>query len=142
MTLAIRKAVVKRWNDAGLDAMIAPLFAGERDAAPEGSALPRAQYSLPLASERARSRVSRELIHEVRIQIWGPGADTVQQLVDMAEAAFVDSEAAIAQPLAIPVGEGRILSVDFAGQAVIQESTTVFQGILQLRVQWCRSVAL
>jgi hypothetical protein len=77
MTLTIRKAIFERWSNAGLAESIAPLYAGERGAAPEGTPLPRAQYSLPSESERTRSRSTRELIQEVRIQIWGTDVATV-----------------------------------------------------------------
>jgi hypothetical protein len=141
MTLAIRKAIFARWNDAGLDEEIAPLYAGDRDGAPEGSTLPRAQYSLPATTERTRSRTARELIQDVRIQIWGADDSDVQQFVDLAEEAFLDAEADGTDPLVIPEGDGKVLSVDFAGKSVIQETTSVFQGILQLQIQWCRSIS-
>jgi hypothetical protein len=141
MTLAIRKAIFARWTNTGLEETIAPLYPGERDAAPAGSPLPRAQYSLPSETERARSRTSQELIQDVRFQIWGTDDARVQQYVDLAEAAFVNSERAAAHPLVIAAEVGRVLSVDFAGQAVLQEATSVFQGILQLRIQWCRPIA-
>ncbi|MGE3314005.1 MAG: hypothetical protein AB7O26_02735 [Planctomycetaceae bacterium] len=140
MTLAIRQAIFQRWNDSGLDAAIAPLFAGDRSAASASPTLPRAQYTLPAASERTRSRISRELFQDLRFMIWGADDRAVQLFLDLAEGAFVNSESDESNPLAIPEEDGKILSVDFAGESVIQESTAIFQGILQLRIQWCRPI--
>ena len=141
MTLALREAIYDRWNNAGLATAIAPLYAGERDAAPERTPLPRAQYSLPADTERTRSRGSRELLQDLRFQVWGTNDATVQQYVDLIEAAFVDSESASTNPLSLAPADGRILSVDYVGQAVLQETASVYQGVLELRVQWCRAIA-
>ncbi len=138
MTLEIRKAIFARWNDSGLNESISPLYAGDREGTSGGSTLPRAQYTLPAANERTQSRRTREMMQDVRFQIWGTDDRSVQQFLDLAEAAFVNSEADESNPFAIPEDDGEVLSVNFAGQSVIQESTSVFQGILQLRIQWCR----
>ena len=141
MTLALREAIHDRWDNAGLATAVAPLYPGARDAAPERTVLPRAQYSLPGDTQRTRSRGSRELLQDLRFQVWGTEDATVQQYVDLIEAAFVDSESASTNPLSLAPADGRILSVDYVGQVVIQEEASVFQGLLELRIQWCRAIA-
>lgn len=142
MTLALREAIYARWNNSGLSAVIAPLYPGDQEAAPEQTPLPRAQYELPSDIQRTRSRSSRELLQDLRLHVWGSDDATVQQHLDLMEAAFVDSEAVPVNPLSISLAEGRVLSVDYVGKAVIQEAASVFQGILQLRIQWCRPISI
>jgi len=141
MTMALREAIFARWVNTGLHETIAPLYPGESEAAPEGAPLPRAQYSLTGSTLGVQSRGSREILQDVQFQIWGRDDSTVQQFVDEVESRFVDAESAPTAPLAIPSAAGRVLSVDFAGQTVIQEAAAVFQGVLQLRIRWCRGMA-
>lgn len=141
MSLAIREAVYSRWNAAGLDTSIAPLYAGDESASPEGSALPRAQYALPDDSQRARSRGSRELLQTLRFQVWATGDRTAQEYVDLIEASYVNSETAQSDPFAVAASAGTILDVRYRGQAVVQEDEAVFQGVLDLEVQWVKPIS-
>ncbi len=136
MSVKLREAVFSRWNDAGLDGSIAALYPGVEVAAPEGTALPRVQYSLPTDSEQSRSRGSRELLQPLRFQVWGTDDTTVGQYVDAIEAAYVNSESAQSDPLSIPASIGTVMSVDYVSKAVVHEDDALFQGIVQLEIQW------
>ncbi len=139
MTLALREAIYTRWENTGLTSSVAPLYAGERDAAPEQTPLPRAQYNLSVDTQRTRSRGAQELLQNVRFLIWGSDDATVQQHLDRVEAAFVDAELADENPFSLPPDDGRILSVDYVSQAIVQENRALFQGVLDLQIQWCRT---
>ena len=138
MSLALSQAIYRRWNDANLDGAIAQLFFGDRDAAPESTPLPRAQYSLAIDRPRVRSRVSIEVIQPVRFLVWASTDSAVTGYLDAIENAYQNCEAAHTSPLSLIADDGTILSVDSAGRTVLQENEQVFRGILQIDVQWIK----
>lgn len=141
MSLALREAIHRRWTDAGLDAAVAALFPGDRDAAPETTGLPRAQYSLPADFVRAVSRATCERIQPVRFAVWGTSDSAVAAFLDAIEGAFVDAQASTVDPFALPEGDGTILGSDYREKTISQERETIFRGVLQIDVQWMKRIA-
>jgi hypothetical protein len=142
MTLAIHEAVVRRWNDAGLDSAVASLYPGERWAAPESMPLPRAGYSLSGDMLRNQSRGSRELVQPVRLVVWGLSDAFVAGSLESIAAAFLDSQSAAVNPLSLPAEAGSILSVEYGGRSVVQQDETLFQGVLEINIQWAKPAGL
>jgi hypothetical protein len=138
MSLAIAEAIYRRWNDASLNEAVASLYFGDRDAAPEGAILPRAQYCLLTDRNRLRSRVGIEMLQPVRFLVWASTDSVVGGYLDTIEFAFRNAEAAQSSPVSLASEDGTILSVDGAGRSVVQEDEQVFRGTLQFDVQWIK----
>jgi hypothetical protein len=104
--------------------------------------LPRAGYSLSGDMLRNQSRGSRELVQPVRLVVWGLSDAFVAGSLESIAAAFLDSQSAAVNPLSLPVEAGSILSVEYGGRSVVQQDETLFQGVLEINIQWAKPAGL
>lgn len=140
-------AIVTRWNDAGLDSSIAALYpAGDaniktiandigqnRAGSPEGTAKPRAEYTVIQGAPLARSRNSRLYQPIATIHVRGTTAVQVADFVEAIGAAFINSEAADTDPLTTSTGD--VLDVNDGGQWVMKTDDATFEGEQMLLIQ-------
>lgn len=135
--MSVGEAVVDRWDNASLDSTIASLDFGDDDADQEETALPRAQYELLSESNASLSKGYRIQRQPVRFQVWLSTAQGAQDAIEAIDAAFTNSEAAITNPLAIPVATGSVIGCEKTSSTVLTEvHGRVYRGIIQFDVDW------
>lgn len=134
-------AIYQRWNAAGLDTTIAPLFrAGEgmksahnTTGTTPGTALPRAEFAVTRGSPQNRSRNSRLYQAIATIKIRGLVGATVSGWLETAADAFLNSDAAGTSPLVLATGD--VLGVSDGGQYVYKVDDSVHEAELTLLIR-------
>lgn len=131
---ALSVSLYNRWNNAGLDTSIAKLYpsgdsprSGKNSSgSPEGSGLPRAEYTLVFPPPATKTRHSR--IHQAVavISVWGETKEATDGYVSTMRNTFINSEEAGTNPMTMTGGE--ILEVDDGGGSVMKVDDSLFVG--------------
>ena len=145
---SLKAAIYSRWNAAGLNSSIAPLFPGQEsetdsEAVPPDTDLPRAEYFVDDTLPNEISRCGRVQMTAVtfRIYMGGPnsGIDvdtTVGNAVQAIVTAFVNSEQAATSPLAFASSSsGAIMDVGFGATHTAMLRRNVGRGLAEILVR-------
>jgi len=157
MTVELPKAVVTRWNAAGLNTSLGPLRPGGTTIFSRGdttrvqatqqqmtfgglpeSELPRYEYLVSFAETHLRGSQSDFRTVPVVFFAWTNSYLKSLQDLDTIEAAYVDSEWADSSPFTISNSVGKVLAVNYGGHTVVRADRQVWVGVLQLEVEWSR----
>jgi hypothetical protein len=125
----LMQSVFNRWNAAGLDESIAPLYpSGEGrlvsqnpGGAPEGSDLPRAEYFCSVGGAQAKSVSSRIYQGVALIQVWSEDSDSAGTYAGAVADAYINAD-----EVGMTMPNGTILEVEDGGGFVHKEDDTVY----------------
>ena len=130
--LNLATAIYTRWSDAGLNSSVTTLYWG--DAAPEGTAMPRAVYEIPSDDKSDLSRGSMIHIVRLRFKAWNETPELVTGYINSIQSKFHNSEKAATSPL--NMSGGNINSCLYATSGVIQEDEEAYMGVVDFDIQW------
>lgn len=155
MSVEIPKAIVARWNAAGLDTSLGALHPGSvatseslrymQSASRQSSSvfgglpestLPRYEYIIDFSDLYAEASHARVQIVPVRFLAWTQTALKAWQDIDTIQSKFVDAEVASTSPLSIDSTVGHILAVRYDTKTAIRVDRAVWMGVLQVQVEW------
>jgi len=142
VTAAIANAVKSRWDDASLDSSIAVLYPGSAESNPEGTSLPRAEYTLGQDREGRKSRGTREMFQPITFLVWGTVSGTVRDYIDSIDSSFVNSEKATTNPFVIASSVGTILGVNYVGKNSVKVEEGIYEGFVSLSIHWAKPNAI
>jgi len=155
MSIEIPKAIVARWNAAGLNTSLGALHPGSSALSdsvrfaqssaeqprsvfgglPE-STLPRYEYIVDFSDLHTEASHARVQIVPVRFLAWTQTAIKAWQDIDTIQSNFVDAELASTSPLSIDSTVGYILAVRYDTKTAIRVDRAVWMGVLQVQVEW------
>lgn len=154
MSIEIPKAIVMRWNAAGLNTSLGALHPGstattsiartQSDAdqklsvfggLPESN-LPRYEYVVDFSEVEVEASHARVQIVPVRFLAWTSTALKAWQDIDTIQSKFVDAESASTNPLSVDSSVGYILAVRYDAKTAIRVDRSVWVGVLQVQVEW------
>lgn len=146
--MSLPAAVVTRWDAAGLDSSVAPLYRAnpafaEFGAAPEDlatSTLPRAEFFI-----RDDSPVEHTVAYRIRsafltIRVYHSNEETLETLLTSIEDNFDNAENAGTNPFSLPTAFGTVNCIDFAGgREVHPVDEGIFLGTLEFQIRWTKA---
>lgn len=140
----IASAFKERWDNAGLNTSVAPLFIAAPSAALFGATpadlsgikLPRAEYVLErddVVEHTYNIRVRRVTI---MVRVYAKGS--VESYLDEIEDEIDNSDRAATNPMALTNSAGKITEIQFVGRDVAPLDENVSMGTLEFQIEWSK----
>lgn len=136
---ALMDTIKARWDAASLDSSIANLYpAGDSPkkgrnpaGSPEGTTLPRAEYTVNIAKPSVKTRSSRIRQALVTFRVWGKDPETVGGYVDSIAAKYLNAD-----ELSLSFAGGTILEVDAGSQGLQKLDDALHMGQQLIHIQF------